>query len=209
VNWSSLVLVFHCLSRPWKVCPGWVAPYIASFCLEVDSSFCCGMLKSLFMFIGLSTLTGQHTPGSHTLVPVIHDECILVLGHPLQLMPSCRNVGAHWYLRDSHIPDQDPYVVGHVLEFTSTSLHTHILQQCSVRQSSTSLNSFNKRTSACSNVSFTLVNYFFTDSTAPSCCSKCHESSHNKFLKIPTTGHSQLQKLSCGYIGGGGEEPPL
>jgi len=49
--------------------------------------------------------------------------------------------------------------------------------------------------------------YFFTDSTAPSCCSKWHESSQTKFLKIPTTGHSRLQKLSCG--GGGGEEPPL
>ena len=67
----------------------------------------CGMLKSLFMFMssGLSTLTGQHTPSSHTLVPVIYDECVLVLGHPLQLVPICRNVGAHWYLRDS-IPDK-------------------------------------------------------------------------------------------------------
>ena len=68
----------------------------------------------MFMSSGLSTLTGQHTPSSHTLVPVIYDECVLVLGHPLQLVPICRNVGAHWYLRDS-IPDQDPYVVGHVL----------------------------------------------------------------------------------------------
>ena len=73
----------------------------------------------MFMSSGFSTLTGQDTPSSHTLVPVIHDECVLVLGHPLQLVPSCRNVGAHWYLRDSHIPDQDPYVFGHVLEFTA------------------------------------------------------------------------------------------
>eukprot|EP00984_Skeletonema_dohrnii_P028910 scaffold19120_cov84-Skeletonema_dohrnii-CCMP3373.AAC.1 len=85
---------------------GWVAPCIASASKSI-SSFC-GMLKSLF--IGLSTLTGQHAPSSHTsLVPVIHDECVLALGHPLQLVPSCRNVGAHWYLHDSH-PDQDLYL---------------------------------------------------------------------------------------------------
>jgi hypothetical protein len=59
---------------------------------------------------------------------------------------ACAQLSQCWgslVLRDSHIPDQDPYVViGHVLEFTSTSLHihTHILQ-CSVRQSSASLNS--------------------------------------------------------------------
>eukprot|EP00984_Skeletonema_dohrnii_P031081 scaffold23143_cov92-Skeletonema_dohrnii-CCMP3373.AAC.3 len=129
VNWSSLVLVFHCLShhlptpgthRPWKVCPGWVAPCIASASKSI--SFC-GMLKSLFMFMssGLSTLTGQHAPSSHTsLVPVIHDECVLALGHPLQLVPSCRNVGAHWYLHDSH-PDQDLIVC----RWSRLGIHKH------------------------------------------------------------------------------------
>ena len=86
------------------------------FILASKSSSFCGTLKSLFMSSGLMrksplrVRTLDRTAYTQLAVPVIHDEC--VLGHPLQLVSSCRNVGVHWYLRDSRIPDRDPYVVG-------------------------------------------------------------------------------------------------
>ena len=111
-----------------------------------------------------------------TYTQVIHDEC--VLGHPLQLVPSCRNVGVYWYLCDSHIPDQDPYVVGHVLEFTS--LDTHIVQVFSTAIAS--LVKLIQENFSLFQPIFTLVNFFFTRFN--SSFLKLKASLENYFLQI-------------------------
>eukprot|EP00984_Skeletonema_dohrnii_P034314 scaffold33526_cov153-Skeletonema_dohrnii-CCMP3373.AAC.5 len=92
------------------------------------------------------------------------------------------------------------YVVGHILEFTSTSLHT-ILTSFSVQYG-------NRQPRYTLARELQLVPCQLSTSSQIRLLllvaqNDMHESSHNKFLKIPTTGHSQLQKLSCG---GGGEE---
>ena len=83
-KWARLVLRFNALHRPSA--------------LLLGKPHC---LKLRIVHVHVHVQVQEHPV--RTLCPSFHDECVLVLGHPLQLVPSCRNVRVHWYLRDSPI----------------------------------------------------------------------------------------------------------